>query len=265
MSLQQLFEAEDNWVTALGMFVAGERVVLRGKDLFTELHGLPWMGTLLLGVTGRRFDDKVSQFIDQLWTLCSSYPDPRIWNNRIAALAGTTRSLGALGIGAAIAASEATLYGGGADIKAIDFLMRAKHAKDAGESLQAWLFEQIRERRNMGGFGRPLVPTDERIEPVMRLAAKFGFENGEYVRLVHAIHEILSSSRYRLHMNVAALTAALLADQGISVREFRSITTLTFSAGMMACYVDASQHTEGTLFPMRASRIAYSGPEIKKW
>ena len=42
-----------------------------------------------------------------LW-VNTSYPDARIWNNRVAALAGSARSTGNLGVSAALAVSEAS-------------------------------------------------------------------------------------------------------------------------------------------------------------
>lgn len=265
MSLKSLLEAEDNWITDLGIFEAGKKIILRGNNLMTDLYGIQWMGTLLLGVTGRRFDDKALQFIDKLWAICTSYPDPRIWNNGIAAIAATTRSLGALGVGAAIAASEAEIYGGGPDLRAYAFLMEAKMAKASGENLADWLMSHVRGRRVMAGYGRPIVKIDERIEPAMRLAQEYGFDDGAHVCLAFEIHEILSRTKYRLNINISGLTAAFAADLGMSQREYRWLTTLAFSAGMLACYVDALDHTEGSFYPMRCKRIEYTGREIRRW
>ena len=51
-----LLECEDHWVTDLGAWFPGERVVFRGKDLFQELGDSSWMGLLLYGITGREFN-----------------------------------------------------------------------------------------------------------------------------------------------------------------------------------------------------------------
>ena len=55
-----------------------------------------------------------------IWTH-TSYPDARLWNNRVAALAGTARSTGTLGIAAALAVSEAKIYGGAHNLRAANF------------------------------------------------------------------------------------------------------------------------------------------------
>ena len=55
----------------------------------------------------------------------SSFPDPRIWPNRVAALVGTVRSTVNLGISSATAVSEATIYGEKAIVMATNFILNA--------------------------------------------------------------------------------------------------------------------------------------------
>ena len=93
---------ENTWTTSLGAYFPGERVVLRGRDLFTELKDLSWIGLLIYGITGNIPDQKSVRLLNGIWTLATSYPDPRIWNNRIGALAGTARSTATLGVSAGI-------------------------------------------------------------------------------------------------------------------------------------------------------------------
>ena len=98
-----LLESEDNWITDIGMLVPFERVIFRGKDLFKELKEIQWMGLHFYGVTGRFFSERQLRLIEAMWILSVSYPDPRIWNNRVAALAGTVRSNSPLAVSAATA------------------------------------------------------------------------------------------------------------------------------------------------------------------
>ena len=102
---------EKQWTTDMGFYVPSERAVLRGRDLFSELNALSWMALLIYGVTGRMPDSKQVALLNAIWTLVTSYPDPRLWNNRIGTLAGVSRSTAALGISAGIAVSEAVVYG----------------------------------------------------------------------------------------------------------------------------------------------------------
>lgn len=262
---EQLFRFEDNWPTEMGGWFPGERVVIRGKDLFGELNELPWMGLLLYGITGRFFSENQIRLFEGIWSLSSSYPDPRLWNNRVAALAGTARSTTALGIGAATAVSEATVYGRRPDIRVIDFLLRTQSALKDGKALEGLIKSELKQRRSLAGFGRPIVKTDERIGPLLTLAQELGYADGEHLQLVHQIQETLDQGRWRLRMNVAAITAALAADLGLSRHEYYQYAILSFSCGMFPCYLDSSHKPEGTFFPLRCSRIAYGGTPHRQW
>jgi hypothetical protein len=70
---------------------------------------------------------------------------------------------------------------------------------------------------------------------------------------------------YRQGMNIAALTAALTADQCVSVGEFKRMAILAFAAGLIHCELDASKHPEGALFPLRCERLQYHGPAQRVW
>src|SRR5262245_11533061 len=96
----------------VGAAFIGSHAVFRGKDLHADLGDAGWLDLYLFGVTGRRFSTPKLRLLEAMWTH-TSYPDARIWNNRVAALAGTTRSTGNLGIAAALAVSEAKIYGQG--------------------------------------------------------------------------------------------------------------------------------------------------------
>lgn len=260
-----LIASEDRWITAMGAWFPGERVVLRGKDLFQDFQGLPWMGLLLYGITGRIFDAKQIRLFEGIWSVCASFPDPRLWNNRVAALAGTARSTAALGVGAATAISEATIYGHRPIIKTIDLLYRLQRQLEQGADLADLIRAELETRRGVSGYGRPITKQDERIPPMLALARDLGYADGAYVRLAFAIEDVLQRGRWRMHMNIAVLVAALAADQGLSCEEHYRFLVLSFSGGMFPCHIDAMNQPEGTLFPLRCERIAYKGPARRKW
>lgn len=263
--MDTLHEFEDSWPSSIGEICPGKRVMFRGKDLFKDLQNLSWMELYLFGITGRFFSPRQVKLFDRLWALSTSYPDPRIWNNRIAALAGTARSIPALAVGAATAASDAGLYGGLPALEAAAFLQKALTSYDKLSDLEIIVFSELKMRRRIGGFGRPLARTDERIQPIMDLARELEFESGPHVQVAFKIHNILSNSRYRLELNAAGLAAALASDQGLSPEEFRVYTTCAFSTGMLACYLDAAANPEGAFFPLRVTRIKYTGPKRRTW
>jgi citrate synthase len=263
--LDTLLENEDNWVTHIGAWFPGKRVVLRGKDLLNDLKGLPWMGVVLYGITGRILDAKQIRLFEAIWTITASFPEPRLWNNRIAALAGTARSTAALGVAGATAVSEAAIYGNRPVIRAVDFLLRVKRSCDQGAVLSAIVESELKKHRHLAGYGRPVTRTDERIEPLMAVVRELGYENGTYVRLAFEIERILLESGWRMHLNAAGLSAALGADQGLSPRESYLITVLCYTGGMFPCYIDAAEKAEGAFFPLRCTRIAYRGKSRRRW
>jgi hypothetical protein len=262
---EQLLEYEDNWSTRMGLAFPGERVVFRGKDLLNDLKDMRWMGLLLYGITGRILDDKQIKLFEGMWVLSSSYPDPRLWNNRVASLAGTARSTSSLGASAAIAISEASIYGRRPDIRSFDLIKRIKEKLDSGGNLKALVLDEFQNFRSLPGYGRPIVNGDERIRPVLDMAKRLGFAEGLFVRLAFEIEEILICSRYRMRMNVAMLDAALAADQGLSVREYYHYTILCFSGGILPCVIEALEKPEGSFLPIRCDRVTYDGKPRRLW
>ena len=249
----------------MGMVFAGERVVFRGKDLFTELRDVRWMELFLLGITGRRFDERQIRLFEAIWSLGTSYPDPRIWNNRIMSLAGTTRSTANLGTAAAMAVSEASIYGRRPDVRSIDFLLRTAKKLNSGLDLWQMLKDELTKYRGIPGYGRPLTNRDERIQPVCEVARELGFGDGAHLRLIFRIEELLIANRYRMRMNAAALGAALAADQGLSVREYYMYLIPSFLGGMLPCYIEAFDRPEGTFLPLSCDQLAYEGRSVRRW
>lgn len=264
-SKSALFNAENNWETKMGAAFPGGKVVLRGNDLFELTKDLSWMQLLLFGITGRKFTRTQSKLFEGIWKISTSYPEPRVWNNRIAELAGTTRSTGSLGISAAIAASEAVIYGQGPMVWIMDFLLRADKMLQRGEELPIIIKNEINTYSRIYGFGRPVMEGDERIPPLMELARNLNFADGKFVKLVFEIAKILKNGPKKLEMNVAALDAALCADQGLNVREFYYFMIYSFTAGMPVCHIDSTNNTEGAFFPLRCGRIKYTGSDNRRW
>lgn len=223
------------------------------------------MELYLFGITGRTFTANQIRLFEGMWSLCTSYPDPRIWNNRIASLAGTARSTCTLGISAATSVSEATIYGRRPDIRAIDFLLRTKRYLDSGHTLEEVVHRELERYRGIAGYARPLVNRDERIEPLLSLASSLGLGDGIFVDLAFSIDRLLSAERYRMKMNVAALGAALAADQGLSSYEYYLFLTPAFIGGMIPCFIDAREQGEGLFLPLSCESINFAGKDPRRW
>ncbi|HUW76798.1 MAG TPA: hypothetical protein VMV70_08955 [Gallionella sp.] len=251
-------------VTSAGGFIPGERAIFRGQNLHTSLKDLDWLELYLFGITGHRYSKPQMKLLHAICTF-TSYPDTRLWNNRVAALAGSTRSTGTLGIAAAFAVSEAKIYGWGVVLRASEFLTRARIAVDAGADLNALVRAELKQQRGIGGYGRPIVSADERIAPLIAIAEETGFNTGPYINLAFEVEKILLEGRFRLRMNYAALAAALCADQGMSPHEYYFSSMPSFLAGMPPCYLDAVENPEGQLFPLPCRMLSYEGVPHRRW
>ncbi|MCE9685143.1 hypothetical protein LZP73_02810 [Shewanella sp. AS16] len=271
---------EECWKTDLGAWFPGERVVFRGQDLFEELPDLPWMGLLLYGITGKIPTKAQIRLFDGIWALAASFPDPRLWNNRIGALAGTARSTTTLGVGAGVAVSEAVIYGYQPLMGAMESLLAIKARLQNQECLSDILQDKLSPRpqgsprpasgksrcvARLPGYGRPIAARDERIAPLMKLARELGLDQGPMLKLAFEIEATLADMGKSMQMNVVGLMAGFSADQGLSPRQHYQYGVLCFSAGILHCAVDAAKHPPGAFFPLRCSRISYTGPAERRW
>lgn len=261
---QLLEQSAGRLVTRAGACFPGERAVFRGLDLHAALKDLDWLELYLFGITGRRFTPAQMKVLQAIWSY-TSYPDARIWNNRVAALAGTARSTGNLGIAAALAVSEAQVYGRGIDLRAIEFLHRAKAQADAGADLAEWVGAVLECERSIAGYGRPIASGDERIAPMMALVREQGLDGGPYLGLAFEVERILLAGRWRLRLNYGALAAALCADFGLSPREYYFFGIPAFLAGMPPCYLEAAEKPPGLLFPLPCRVMLYEGVSRRRW
>jgi hypothetical protein len=247
-----------------GAFI-GSHVLFRGKDLHAELAQASWMDLYLFGITGRRFSDGELRLFEAIWTY-TSYPDARIWNNRVAALGGSSRSTGNLAVSAALAVSEAAIYGRGIDIRASDFLRRTRDHLAADGELGPWVLQELTERRSLAGYGRPISSRrDERLDPILDLARSLGLAGGPFLQLAQDIERFLLGSRLRMSANYAAIAAALTADMGLSPREHYLYVHAAFIAGMLPCYIDAAARPAGTFLPLPCASVAYEGAPKRSW
>ena len=253
----------DTLQSRAGKAFVGTRAVFLGQDLHRELRDAQWMDLYLLSITGRRFGEAELRLLNAMW-VCTSYPDARLWNNRVAALAGSTRSTPGLGISAALGMSEAVVYGGHPCVRAIDFLATARRRVAAGEPLADVVAMELQQRR-IYGYGRPIHATDERLPWLLEIAREAGLADGPHLALAHEVERLLMGRDARLKMNYAALTAGLAADLGLSVREFHLFQLPMLLAGMTPCYLEAADRPAGTLFPLSCEHIAYEGAAPRRW
>ncbi|MDY0014217.1 MAG: hypothetical protein RBS40_15185 [Rhodocyclaceae bacterium] len=250
--------------TRMGAAIGGERAVFRGYDLHRDLRDIHWVELLFFGVTGKRYSPSEIRICNALLTF-TSYPDPRIWNNRIAALGGTSRTTGNLAVAAAQAASEAVLFGGQSFYRALDFLFRARAHCDTGGDLHGFVADDLRRHRAIAGFGRPRINEDERVAPMLALLAEEGFDDGPFLRLARRIEEILLTGRWRYRMNYAGLAAAVCGDLGLTPEQYSLVSFPAFPCGMFPCYLEAREKPAGAVMPVTCVAMKYIGASPRHW
>lgn len=262
MSQKDLLNHEGHWTTEMGKAFPTERVVFRGKDLHEDLGHMSWFELNLHGITGRTFTSEQLRVLNFMW-VCTSYPEPRVWNNRIASICGSVRANGPNAIGAAISASEATVYGGRPFVKGFDFFQRGMMAIANGLTLEDFVDQELIDNRIIFCFGRAMVKTDERVPHMMALLEEVGMLEGECVQFALKAEAYLFEKK-GIQMNISALYASIAFDLGFSLEEFHMFMSMVFSAGMMPCYMEASKKPEGAFFPMRCEHVNYIGKKNRR-
>lgn len=245
----------------MGAAFIGSHATFRGYDLHADLGNMDWVELYLFGITGRRHSPEQLKLLHGI-LVYTSYPDARIWNNRVAALAGSSRSTPALAISAALAVSEAGIYGGQPGVRAIDFFLRAGRQLAEGVPLATI----VAGEKRIYGYGRPTPELgDERLPHLLALARRLGLADGVHLQIALETEQLLLQKNARLRMNYAGMTSALCADMGFSIAEFHMFRVPLFLAGMPPGYIEARERPEGTLFPIPCRDICYEGAPRRAW
>lgn len=242
----------------------GEYAIFRGYDIHRDLKDIHWVEMLFFSASGKRFTSAQVRVLNAMMTF-TNYPDTRIWNNRVAALAGTARSTGNLATSAGQAISEAAIFGRQIDYRALEFLVRARAAKERGEDLAAMVWADLERHRSIAGFGRPITSKDERMTPLLKLLEREGLSDGPFVSLAREVEAVLLGGRRRLLMNYAGLVAAVCGDFGLTPEQYYLGAFPVFVAGMIPCYLEAREKPVGAIMPLDCGNVAYAGPSPRSW
>jgi len=259
-----LAEHADILHTKVGAAFPGSRAVFRGHDLHRDLKDMDWLALCAFGIFGRHVPAAQLRLFSSVW-VWTSYPDARLWNNRVAALAGTTRSTPNMAISAAQAVTEATIYGRGNEFRALDFFLKTRRALQSGATLADHMEAFLRGGGRMAGYGRPISSTDERVPLTMACARELGLADGPYLALAHEIDDYMVRTNRPVRMNLSALLSAFAGDFGWSPREFNMLMHTCFLAGMYPCYIEAADKPPGAMFPVRCADVVYEGVARRAW
>ena len=251
----------------MGAFFAGSHAVFRGHDLHADLGKMDWVELFLFGITGRKFTPEQVELLHGI-LVYTSYPDARLWNNRVAALAGSARGTGAQALGAAIAASEAAIFGRQPEAGAADFLVRALARVRAGDGLELVVRDELKRHKRIMGYGRPVAAdfVDERIPVTLALMEREGLAMGPHLSLAFEIETMLERILgRRLPMTYSSVVVGIPLDLGLSPEQCYLYMQPSFVAGMIPCYLEALERPPGATFALRCDRLQYDGPAPRQW
>lgn len=250
--------------TAIGQWLAGDDVIVRGRSLLRDLiYEISEMQLLLLNITGRLIDADLATWIEKT-RFMTAYPDARIWCNQLASFGGTQGvspvAAGVLGF----LAADSKAYGSKVQMHTVQTIKALYAFSQQGQSFADMLsaFPLRQGSPSIPGFSRPLRVEDERLKPMRQLTQDMGFAEGSHMRFVEQLSDYLET-HYQLGMNVAGYCCAFLIDNGFSAEEVYLISVRSVESGVLACYVDQRQQPENSFLPLRCADIAYRGVAIR--
>lgn len=263
MSLNDLTKLNLHYPTSSGLAYLSECSIFRNQDLHHELGSLDWFSLNLFGITGRKFQQNELEVLNYIW-LSTSYADIRIWPNRIAALASTTRTTPILSMVGGIASCDAELFVAKPLVSCLSMYLSIGKKISEHHSLNDIIEEKINHKKTIFGYGRPITSTDERVPHLVKFLHDREMDNGRYFKMAFKIEAILKEKK-QIQMNIAALYAAVCADFGFNEVQMNLFVSLLVFAGMPPCYLDTLEKPAGTLLPLKASDVAYTGIETRNW
>lgn len=264
------YKAWDNYhgriISSKGGWKIGEGVQSCGFDIMKDLVGKKsYMQMVMLNATGRLPSKALADWVEAIH-ICLSWPDPRIWCNRIGALAGTSRTSSVAASTLGTLAAESVSYGIKPLISGVEFIQYAQRQIATGISVAHFMQEELKKhggKPHIMGYIRPLAKGDERIPSMEQVTKELGFEIGEHLSLAYEVEKELIKSHGE-RMNINGYMSAFLSDQGYTAQEVYQIFSFLVVSGVTACYIDANERLAGGFSPLKTTDIVYKGPALRQ-
>ncbi len=214
-----------------------------------------------MNVTGKLPEKRLADVVEGLFVTVS-WPDPRIWCNKIGVFNAMTRSSIVAAITSGGLAGDSRLYGPGSFVSVGPFFFFAyKHIVVDNESIESFIENFV--YRNGGlyapGFARPLAKGDERVPAMRRLVKELGYDIGPYSKMVIDMEDYLNKKDGE-GANLAGFLASFLKDQGFTLEEIIGVTALCVTGGIYATYFEYINQPPESFLPLRVEDIEYIGP-----
>lgn len=257
------------WNSKVGLWIPGKEVKLYNEDLFTIHKKVDtWYEYLMFSITGERNRFTKNQLVclEKMWTYIMTYPDHKIWINRVASLAGTAGTSPQIAISSANTCGSGRIFSTNVTSKVGKFLVDVdSQLKD--KSLVNVLIENGYKTKTPVSFDRPLSALDERINSTIILLKETDNFNNKYITLLFEINHILMNvfKRNDIKMTIGALVGAIFLDFKIKPLEAELLTPIMLIGGVIPCFTDTFTEKKGSFLPMGIDSIEYIGPAPRKW
>ena len=254
--------AQDHRHTAISASNA-EQIVVRGKDLCTELIGrIGFTEHTWLLLTGSLPNEAQRRVLDATLVAIAEHglvPSVQASRMTYAAEPGSLQgavAAGLLGCGSVIlGASEAA---GRLSNEVLDAAQNS--APDA--AAEQVLRQYRAARRPIPGYGHPLHKDhDPRVRRLLEVAAETGVA-GRYVAIARSIERLLPAVTGKpLAMNVSGAMPAVLLDAGYPAGALRGVPILARTASLIAHLLEEQSRPIGFVLAHAASAaVGYDGP-----
>jgi len=252
-------------VSSRGGWKIGSGVQNCGYDMMNDLVGkASYMQVVILNATGRLPSKALADWVEAIH-ICLSWPDPRIWCNRIGALAGSSRTSGVAASCLGVLAAESTSYGIKPLISGVEFIEFAYAQIAQGTPVEDFISTETKKhggKPHLMGYARPIAKGDERIPAMEKVTEQLGFPIGQHLSLAYKIESILNN-KFDESMNINGYVSAFLADQGLSAIEVYRIFSAVVLSGVTACYADTADRIEGSFAPLKTTDVIYKGASLR--
>jgi hypothetical protein len=219
---------------------------LRERYLFADVVGQrSFFQTAVYAMTGLELPARHAQFLEQIGN-ANLQIDVGAWplavTRRVAARGGGY----AAAVAGGMAMMSAPVLAGAAAADCARFLLRVDAAQGEGRVVADVVTDVLARRERVMGFGRPMVPVDERVEKMHELMKEYGRDHQPYVTLLRETAAAFFAQK-GLRTSSAAWAAALLLDFGMTPDQVQAVCNFWVSVCVYAQAVYACERREVTV------------------
>lgn len=253
-----IFSRKGGWRVGVG-------IETHGYSLLDDIHGkCSLFQVMIMNVTGKLPERRLADMVEGLF-ICSSWPDARIWCNKLGAFSAATRTSATAAIAAGGLAGDSKLYGAGAG-RAIDAFINSAYQHinvekwSVGDFIETYAYKY--GKLQAPGFARPLAKGDERVVAMRHHANELGYSTGPFESLANLVEDYLSAKEGE-GLNSAGYFVVFMKDQGFTIEQIMGIGAWAISTGVYASYFEYIDQAPEVFLPLKVDDIDYAGPAIR--